>query len=671
MYKEEAIEHIRRHPEQYLKRDKSNKGYICPICGSGSGHNGTGITTKDGTHFTCWAGCFTNSDIIDIIGKVHNEDRDFNRKLELACNEYGINYTGLKSEQNYAKTERYTHNTHNTHYTHNTHKEESGATMEEAKDYTAQYTEWANHLAETDYLTNRGISEDLQITFNIGFCKGWKNPKAPNAPASDRVIIPTSEYGYLARDIRPAEALNETERKYSKLKVGKAGIFNLQALSTYQEPVFIVEGEIDAMSIIQSGYPAIGLGSINYTRILLDYLKQTQTKPQFIICLDNDTRGQDASKKLKADLDGLGIESVEYNICPEYKDANEALVKNPQALKNKLAEAVDSIDKKRQEQKEAYLETSNRKYVRDFRNKVWTSISTPCWKTGFTSLDKELDGGLYEGLYVIGAISSLGKTTFALQIADQIAQAGNDVMIFSLEMARNELIAKSISRITAQEDRKNALSPRDITVYERLNASSMESIELVDKAITKYEGYGEHIFIFEGVGDIRVNTIREAIKQHINLTGNKPVVLVDYLQILAPYDDKSRTDKQEVDLNITELKRISRDYKLPIIGISSFNRESYTASVNMASFKESGSIEYSSDVLIGLQLSGIDDIKQTDANKQAVRDFVDNAKKEIPRKVEAKIMKNRNGKVGGRIKLTYYPQFSLYSETEETSINFL
>ena len=50
-----------------------------------------------------------------------------------------------------------------------------------------------------------------------------------------------------------------------------------------------------------------------------------------------------------------------------------------------------------------------------------------------------------------------------------------------------------------------------------------------------------------------------------------------------------------------ELKRLSRDYKLPLIGISSFNRDSYTEAVSMKSFKESGAIEYSSDVLMGLQ----------------------------------------------------------------------
>lgn len=62
--------------------------------------------------------------------------------------------------------------------------------------------------------------------------------------------------------------------------------------------------------------------------------------------------------------------------------------------------------------------------------------------TGYERLDKRLDGGLYSGLYVMGALSSLGKTTLALQIADSIAKAGTDVFFYSLEMAAEEITAK-------------------------------------------------------------------------------------------------------------------------------------------------------------------------------------------------------------------------------------
>src|SRR5699024_5813442 len=107
--------------------------------------------------------------------------------------------------------------------------------------------------------------------------------------------------------------------------------------------------------------------------------------------------------------------------------------------------------------------------------------------------------------------------------------------------------------------------------------------------------------------------------------GNKPVVVIDYLQILQPKDPRA-SDKQNTDWAVLDLKKISRAYNIPIIGISSFNRDNYKEAVNMASFKESGAIEYSSDVLIGLQLKGI-----VDSNGKKNSNFnVDEAKSKTP-----------------------------------------
>ena len=131
-----------------------------------------------------------------------------------------------------------------------------------------------------------------------------------------------------------------------------------------------------------------------------------------------------------------------------------------------------------------------------------------------------------------------------------------------------------------------------------------------------------------------------------------PVVVIDYIQILAPYNDRA-TDKQNTDKAVMELKRISRDYKTPVIGISSFNRANYSVPVTMEAFKESGAIEYSSDVLIGLQLKGAGQ-KDFDANQ---------AKRKVPREVELVILKNRNGRTGDIIDYNYYPLFNYFTES--------
>lgn len=80
MNRNQLKEQLKTRAKDYLKPDRSKKGYICPICSSGTGKHGTGITTKDGVHFTCWRGCFTSADIIDIIGLEYNIS-DYNDKL--------------------------------------------------------------------------------------------------------------------------------------------------------------------------------------------------------------------------------------------------------------------------------------------------------------------------------------------------------------------------------------------------------------------------------------------------------------------------------------------------------------------------------------------------------------------------------------------------------------
>ena len=285
------------------------------------------------------------------------------------------------------------------------------------------------------------------------------------------------------------------------------------------------------------------------------------------------------------------------------------------------------------------------------------SVNTPYIPTGFNKLDDIFDGGLYEGLYIFGAISSLGKTTLITQIADQIAQSGTDVLIFSLEMARTEIMSKSISRHTLQEvlstggNMRNAKTARGITTGKKYERYSSAEMELITTAIKTYAEYANHIYIQEGIGDIGAAEIRDAVKKHISFTGNTPVVVIDYLQILAPADVRA-TDKQNTDKAVMELKRISRDFKLPILGISSFNRENYSNAVTMAAFKESGAIEYSSDVLIGLQLKGAGG-KGFDATEE---------KRKNPREVELVILKNRNGRTGDTVDFSYYPMFNYFAE---------
>ena len=443
-------------------------------------------------------------------------------------------------------------------------------------------------------------------------------------------------------------------------------MFNREALNG-DTSVFIVEGEIDALSIIEVGGQAVALGNTGNKRKFIELCQAIPPTAPIILSLDNDDAGRKTQLELKSALENIKIYPFEANISGEYKDPNDALIKNKEDFLQiilKTGEYAIQYTHETTELRQVEAEASQRKYINetsitaqldDFMDEVKSNVDTPVIPTGFSGLDKVLDEGLYEGLYVLGAISSLGKTSFLLQIADQIAQQGQDVLIFTLEMAKTELMAKSISRLTFLECRGNvnhAKTTRGITAKQRYAGYSREERELIAGSVKKYSGYTDRLYIYEGMGDIGTAQIRELTETHIKSTGNKPVIIIDYLQILAPHEPRA-TDKQNTDKSVFELKRLSRHYKIPIIAISSLNRENYSTTINMSAFKESGAVEYSSDVLLGLQLAG--------AGKKEFN--VDTEKKKSPRKIELKVLKQRNGATGDSVYFDYFPLFNYFRET--------
>ena len=327
--------------------------------------------------------------------------------------------------------------------------------------FRAFFEEAHSHITETDYATKRGLSQDTIDRFCLGYVPAWKHPNAPSkAPATPRLIIPIGEYCYLARDTRSVIPEEQQDYKKSKAK-GKDTVswtFNAGAIETATQPIFIVEGELDALSIVDVGGEAVAIGSTSYTRRFLSELadRKKPTQP-FIIALDKDTAGSKATQELVEGLEKLGIHSYTDNPAGQYKDASEALEHSRSQLTRLVLNITEEVKKKeaeaKQEEKLEYLKNSSASHLQEFIDGIKSSVNTQYFPTGFEKLDSILGGGLFEGLVTVGAISSLGKTSLILQIADQVAQSETDVLIFSLEMARTELMSKSISRHIARDNR--------------------------------------------------------------------------------------------------------------------------------------------------------------------------------------------------------------------------
>lgn len=626
--------------------------YICPLCGHGTHGDGLTINPQSTTYgLKCFGSCGFSGDIIDLIGKVEGIT-EYPEKLRRAGEYIGITIDepGTPRKPSSPLAEKRTQQT----------------TAPADQESQVEYCKEAHrHIKETDYLQKRGLSPEVINRFGLGYVDAYPTGGKP----WQAIIIPTGKYSFVARNTDPTA----TDRYRNK---GKSTPLNWQVLTTATKPIIITEGELDALSIIEVGGEAVGLGSnVNIDLFIDNYVKENNPTQPLILALDNDDPGRKATADLEAKLKAIGIYPYRAELYGRCKDANELLIKDREALTRAIQQAEQEAYRHEEERKEEALkayrgEYSAKAHLQGFIDGIADSVNTPMQPTGFDTLDAELGEGLKEGLYFLGAISSLGKTTFCLQMCDQIAQSGRDVLIFSLEMARNELLSKSISRLTYINtiaeggNIVNAKSTLGISTGSRYQRYTQTEKNLIARSIEAYNSYADHVYIIEGKGDIKTADISQMVKRHIDATGNKPVVLVDYLQIITPADIRM-TDKQSIDRNVTQLKQLSVEYKIPVIGISSVNRNNYLMPIDFESFKESGSVEFSADVVIGLQLACLeDDIFNTNAQSKIKekRERIRQAKEATPREIEAVILKNRNGKTGGKIKYNYYSKFNYFEE---------
>lgn len=627
-------ENIIERQTELLTKDKSGRGFVCPLCGSGTGPKGTGMTTKDGMHYTCFA-CddIHNDDIFDIIGKQYKLE-SFPEKIKKCCELLKIPYTSEPEPLVF----------------------DAPAEPKPPEDFKEYYRAAAERINDTEY--HRGLSAETLKKFSIGYDSSWVNPCGPKTKPSKRLIIPVTDESYLARS-------TDRDDEYSKIFIGRKAFFNFDCIDTAEEPVFIVEGELDALSIIDIGGQAVSLsGLANVSRFLKEIDGHKPACPM-IIALDNEDKPNviKAVQSLQEGLEEKGILSVASQPYGDCKDANEALCRDRTAFSERVKSAISSAVTYSPDDRYKSGNTAA-ELVEKFKS---GKVSALCYPTGFTKIDKALDGGLYKGLYTIGAISALGKTTLCLNLADNLAQSGVDVLFFSLEMDAAELVAKSLSRISYQE-LDTPKTTRDI--LSRTSAVSDEDKATLLECATVYqEQIGEHLFIIEGMGKTGVRELRHIVEKHISVTGQPCVVFVDYLQILEPVDIRA-TDKQNVDQSVKQLKIMSRDLNIPVVVISSFNRENYEAPVSLSCFKESGAIEYSSDCLIGLQYSGIEfcpgEKKEDRTNRilelHRTNEALARDGREI--KIDFRVLKERHGSKGTAV-LDFCPKYNSYREEKE------
>lgn len=458
-----------------------------------------------------------------------------------------------------------------------------------------------------------------------------------------RAVLPIKEKGqvvsYIERQI--------TGGKQYLNKKGAVRLFNIDRLSEKDDaPIIVTESVFDALTLEARGIKAISLNGVsNVEKFKLAVINSNAKDKMIFSAFDNDKAGRKATEK-------LGYVSI--NIPEEYKDVNEWSVAEIEAAK--AGQPIPSM----QDSLKAQLESGRQPdsmafYLRDnFKKDINELRSYKDRKTGFNNLDAELQG-VFPGLNVIGAVSGGGKTTFLLQLVDNMAKAGEHVLFFSLEQSKLEIASKSLARTTAELNLNDAVSSIQIRTG--------WDTRPVKAAFNEYAETAKRMNVMEGNFKTDARGIRETVERYIQLNKVTPVVVIDYLQIMSPIDE-SMSDKQKLDTNVRLLKQMSRDLNITVFAISSFNRGNYLTPVDFESFKESGGIEYTADMVWGLQLNVLNtDIFDKPNKMKEKRAAITHAMKQSPRDVELVCLKNRNGKARFNCTFDYWSKYDYFEET--------
>ncbi len=252
--------------------------------------------------------------------------------------------------------------------------------------------------------------------------------------------------------------------------------------------------------------------------------------------------------------------------------------------------------------------------------------------TGYVEIDRMTAGLQPSDLIIIAARPSMGKTSFAMNIAQHAALVEKiGVAVFSLEMSKEQLVMRllsSVGRIDSQRIRTGKLRSEDWPKLTRAVGMLSEAPMFIDDTPA--------ISVLEMRAKIR----RLASQQEIGL------VIVDYLQLMRGRNDiENRT--QEISEISRSLKALAKEHNLPVIALSQLNRslESRTDKrPMMADLRESGAIEQDADVICFIY-----------------RDEVYNKSEDNPEKGIAEVIigKQRNGPTG-LARLTFIKEFTMF-----------
>lgn len=290
--------------------DRGDGYYTCPFCNSGNKQKNTAAFHINGTRYKCFSCSDAKGDIFDLVCHMEGLPKGdfaahYNRTLKIMRPYLGGNKPNKSRDSHIPE-------------------------FTVPKDYTEYLHKCHNNVAQIDYFSNRGLSKEIIERFKLGY-----------DPEKNLVTIPYNPdcKGYVDR------VLWDSNSKY--YKHGNE-IFNIDALyeaginswlSGNSDYVFVTEGQIDAMSFIEIGLDAIGLGGVNEVSRLIDQLKNRPSAKILVLALDNDKAGRRATGKFIEELAEAELDQgyiVNSDVYGKYKDANEYLIADREGFIEKM-----------------------------------------------------------------------------------------------------------------------------------------------------------------------------------------------------------------------------------------------------------------------------------------------------------------------------------------------
>ena len=259
-----------------------------------------------GTTCFCFS-CGARYDLFKLIGVDFNIE-DFRGQVEKACELFKVSAKDAQAMTQAVRDKQMVH------------KEESV----EKRDYAKLFGYCRSRIDETDYPKRRGLSDEIVKKAGLGFHPKFQvNKDGETWPI---LIIPVDKNHFVGRNTSPDADKNS---RFHVSSGGRVLYTKFSNVKNSKNPTWIVEGELDALSVADAGGEAIALGSTQNVPKLVRYLKECMPQAPLVLSLDSDDMGRKAQEELASSLRELGIPFVSARRT-EYKDANAFLQEDRQ-----------------------------------------------------------------------------------------------------------------------------------------------------------------------------------------------------------------------------------------------------------------------------------------------------------------------------------------------------